>query len=352
MRVVHFSVLSLLLFIVMPIQAQQAPIIAATNLNALQSVAQVDFETLESSFSVGQFVMSADASVIATYDDLGTIHLFDGDGALQAAYPLDFPDVDNEIRGMALAPDGDLLVALVSNAYVYAMDLASGETQTFRVRDDLNIAGTLQAVWINDAIWLEAFDLQSGATVIHQLPEVPAAAGLALPYAPEQDFDAVVRIGRIPLPYVVTSSDAGIVKLWDVQTGSVLHEVDNGTGQPAVFGNINAEATQLVWRDTPNQSLYVLDFVAGTNRHIADLGGAYAQWLFLSRDGSAIIAVGYDGQPNVVAWDTASGVQRTLGDYRPCSRPQPDTAQLSRDGTTLVIGCDTGLDIWRISTDA
>jgi hypothetical protein len=30
----------------------------------------------------------------------------------------------------------------------------------------------------------------------------------------------------------------------------------------------------------------------------------------------------------------------------------PDMARLSVDGATLVIGCDTGIEIWRITTDA
>jgi hypothetical protein len=50
----------------------------------------------------------------------------------------------------------------------------------------------------------------------------------------------------------------------------------------------------------------------------------------------------------VVAWDVKTGERTILGEYRECNRPQPDMTRLSEDGTTLVIGCDTGLDIWRI----
>lgn len=169
-----------------------------------------------------------------------------------------------------------------------------------------------------------------------------------IPYAPAQDTEAVVRIGRIPLPYVVTSSETGIVKLWNIQTSDVLYEVDNGTGQPSVFGNINDDATHFVWRDNASETLYLLDFETGENREVAQLNGEYAQWFFLSNDASTILAVNLNFEPIVVAWDVETGEKTVLGEYRQCNRPQPDMARLSRDGTTLVIGCDTGLDVWRV----
>lgn len=349
----RFFLLIVCLVILIPLHAQDNSVIASTNIQNLQPIAQIDFEALETDFSVGQFVMSAEASVIATYDNLGTVHIFDGLGALQQTYPLNFPDVDNEIRGIALTDSGDVLGILVGNTYLHLIDLTTEATETYSIADDLGITGNIQTLWLDGVVWLEVFDFQSGATsiLVQQTAFLSSEADVPLtrPYTPEQDFDAVVRIGRIPSPYVVTSSASGIVKLWQVETGAIIHEVDNGAGQPAVFGNINAAATDLVWRDNPNESLYVLNFEASNNRFVADLGGAYAQWLFLSNDASTILAVGYDGQPNVVAWDVETGAQFDLGDYRHCNRPQPDTAQLSQNGTTLVIGCDTGLEIWRIA---
>ena len=173
-----------------------------------------------------------------------------------------------------------------------------------------------------------------------------------LPYAPADDPEAVVRVGRIPPPYAVTSSQTGLVKLWNLQTGEVLHTVDNGTGLPSVFGAINNAATHLTWRDNANENLYLLDFETGENRLIAPLNGAYAQWLFLSDDASVILAVNLDFEPVIVAWDTATGERSVSGEHRTCGRPQPDTARFSGDGSTLVIGCDTGLDIWRVSSGA
>ncbi|MFW5691150.1 MAG: hypothetical protein ACOCXZ_01505 [Chloroflexota bacterium] len=50
----------------------------------------------------------------------------------------------------------------------------------------------------------------------------------------------------------------------------------------------------------------------------------------------------------MIAWIVETGERIDLGTYRECSR-QPDMVRLSTDGTTLVIGCDTGLDVWRVS---
>jgi hypothetical protein len=133
-----------------------------------------------------------------------------------------------------------------------------------------------------------------------------------------------------------------------LETGETLYEVDNGTGQPSVFGAINNPPTHLVWRDNANESLYLLNFETGENQLIDELNGDYAQWFFLGHDASVILAVNLGFEPNIVAWDVATGERTVLGEYRPCNRPQPDMARLSADGTTLVIGCDTGLDIWRI----
>jgi hypothetical protein len=169
------------------------------------------------------------------------------------------------------------------------------------------------------------------------------------PYAPAQSTDAVVRVGRIPAPYALTSTFVGEVTLWNWVTGESLYTLNNNTEQPSVFGNINASTTQFVWRDNANETLYLLNFMDGTNEIIDALNGDYAQWYFLSTNADVIFAVNLGFLPNVVAWNVQNRERIELGNYRTCERPQPDMARLSTDGTTLVIGCDTGLDIWRIN---
>jgi hypothetical protein len=147
---------------------------------------------------------------------------------------------------------------------------------------------------------------------------------------------------------MVTSTEAGVVSLWNWATAALVREVDNTTGIPSVFGSINAPATHLTWRDNASEALYLLDLEQGTNVMVDRLNGDYAQWYFLSLRADVIIAVNLGFRPDVVAWQVATGERLVLGQHRPCSRPQPDMARFSDDGTTLVIGCADGLEFWTI----
>lgn len=169
------------------------------------------------------------------------------------------------------------------------------------------------------------------------------------PYAPAEDAEAFIRIGRIEPPHVVTSSPEGAVKLWHLQGGELLAEaqVENG---PVVFGQINTAATHLAWRGPDEYTLNLLNFETGKNQLVADLDGAYAQFYLVSRDADVIFLVHVDDEPVVVAYDEATGDRYDLGRFRQCNR-EPDMARLSENGTALVIGCDTGLDIWQVGTE-
>ncbi len=83
---------------------------------------------------------------------------------------------------------------------------------------------------------------------------------------------------------------------------------------------------------------------------IAPLDGAFIPFMLLSFDASVAIGVNVGSEPTVIVWDTTTGERYDLGEYRACNR-QPDMVRLSGDGTTLVIGCDTGLNIWRVVGD-
>ena len=122
-------------------------------------------------------------------------------------------------------------------------------------------------------------------------------------------------------------------------------------GGPAVFGVLNGEnASHFAWSDPRSSSLNLLNLASGESRVIAELGGAYAQFMMLTNDASLIIVVNLDFTPNVFAWDTNSGQMLDLGPYRECQRI-PDMVRLSADGASLIIGCDGGLDIWQITEE-
>src|SRR5690606_5927892 len=107
-------------------------------------------------------------------------------------------------------------------------------------------------------VWFDAVDFYVWLEVIpfsvhfdEYLLAVPFAAGgdldaFTVSSALARSSTAYARIGRIAPPYGVTSSEAGLVQVWNLQTGSILHEAE--AGSLAVFGQINASATHLAWR--------------------------------------------------------------------------------------------------------
>lgn len=353
------------------------PAITSDNMLYLASVQQVNFETdlyipslhenaqdepLDAVIELGWFTYSQSSDRFLLLDNVNTLYGVASNGATTA-----WLEASDTIDAVPFAEEFFALLSSSSNGFSVRYD-------NFALYGGTSLVINVDSSAIPSAIWVtcpennadcyasvEAF--QDGETIIYTLPSFDGIAGDNLvldiadsdleqrSYLPASDEEAVVRIGRIPLPYVVTSSLEGIVKLWNLDTGHILYEVDNGTGDPSVFGNINADATDLVWRDNANQTLYLLNFETGENREIAPLNGDYAQWYFLSNDTSVIIAVNLGGEPNVVVWDTVTGDRTDLGNYRDCNRPQPDMTGLTEDGTTLIIGCDTGLDIWRISEE-
>jgi hypothetical protein len=163
---------------------------------------------------------------------------------------------------------------------------------------------------------------------------------------PENDPDAFLRIGRIDPPFAITVTSDFLVKLWNLELDEViataqLNELP-GAGQLTVDGRYFA------WRDGDSKNLHLLDFKTGKDRIVATLQGSYIPFLLLNSSASVIIGVNVALKPVVVAWNTVTGERVNLGEYRACSR-QPDMVRLSYDSKTLVIGCDKGLDVWRIS---
>lgn len=195
--------------------------------------------------------------------------------------------------------------------------------------------------------WIEVTPADPAQTpYVLQLDLGTGAVVQRLESAPEAVRDAGVRIGRMPAPLAVTSTPEGEVTLWDMERGEPV-EVVSVAGMP-MFGHINGgSGRKLVWRDPSNADLHLLDFGSGQNQLVAPLDGAYYQALLLTPTADVILGVNVDLEPLVVAWDVETGERTALGEYRACGRT-PDMVQISTDGTTLVIGCDTGLDIWRV----
>ncbi|HRF94048.1 MAG TPA: WD40 repeat domain-containing protein, partial [Aggregatilineales bacterium] len=266
------------------------------------------------------------------------------EGVLIDEFTVTNPQVANpNIIDAVFNSQSDTLAIMDERGLVTFRDIDAGTpaVMNFALTDEL----MPQALWVDSGqTWIEALAIGDNTALVgYMSSETPPTYQ---PYAPADDPDALVRIGRILPPYVVTSSAEGEVKLWDLQTGDILASADVGD-MPAVFGQISPNGQFLVWRDPMSMGVNLLNFETGENKQIAELNGAYFQAFYVSDDGSVIMAVDEDFEPRVVAWIVATGERINLGNFRDCSRV-PDMIRMSHDMTTLVIGCDTGLDIWRI----
>lgn len=332
--------------------ASVKPAIDAASADRLQPLQQIDFATVDAEFLYGWFLMNTSGTRFFAVDADRTGYVLNDSGAVlweitlrQTSSNLGF------IVDGAFTADDRTLVLLVDEALL-TFDLETG-AYAWSTQD---AAARGLALWTSEGdLWVEALRQSDGATIVQHyagLAEGELRLMETLDYAPYQDPQAVVRIGRIPPPYVVTSSLEGRVTLWNMQVGRALFDVDNQADEPSVFGNINASATHLVWRDNANQMLYLLDFTSGENRVLDQLAGDYVQWFFLTPAADLALGVQIGAEQHIYAWDPeAPGVRMDLGPFRECGRAQPDMARLSRDGTTLVIGCPLGLEIWRVQPE-
>lgn len=334
--------------------------ITAANISRLQSTTHLDFASLDADFVTGWFALNHTGTQFAVVTQQQAIWILDDSGEL-LAQPLSVTGADDLPAGVvdvAFGRDGVAAIffdgAMTTILYQTLLD---DDDDAQRVQVTPSLDGMPVRAWqhctddLPCSLWLEVLPASPD--------DLPAVLELDLetgdirqtqPYVPADDPEAVVRIGRIPAPYEVTSSETGEIKLWQLEQATVLQQTQLPQDFPATFGNINLPPTHLVWRDNASETLYRLNLQTGDNQTITDLDGRYAQWFFLTSDSESVLAVNLDFEPVVVAWDVATGTETVLASHRDCNRV-PDMARLSPDGTTLVIGCDTGLDIWRITPD-
>jgi WD40 repeat protein len=336
-----FSALLFLLF----------PVISASNVDQLQSTTRIDF-TDDYIIDSGWFTLSPDGSLIAVVRRDGGLVMYDSiSGEAVDTFTVEGDNGEPAtVLDARFHPDSRRIATINTDgeAYYVVVHETGGETERY----DFPFADKMPIrVWFDDTdenLWIETTHQAGDAYEVLYFP-LPGAESQEyqwIPSGPEEDEESFVRIGRIPAPLAITSTPDGLVRLWDLETGEITHEVQ--LDAVPVFGRVNeTTGKQLAWRDPQSQTLNLLDFEQGENRVIAELGGDYIQALMLTPAADVILAVHIGDAPVVAAWEVATGEQITLGEYRACGRV-PDMVQISQDGTTLVIGCDVGLDVWRI----
>ena len=328
--------------------AQDYAPISGSNLGSLQSVWQIDFADFPGELKIGWFAANEGASEFVVFDSDHQIYVVDGNGIKRSwSYINDGRAQIFTLIDAAYHDDRPVILYLLDNRYfINEQEFVScfSPVKVFST-DERNLIFVEALDRDGDTVFLKVA-LASADTKLRVLDEIPF---------PAHDKNApAVRIGRIDLPLVILSSlsDSGLsVFRYPANFNSDAarqYLLENG---PAVFGVvIGAVGSHFAWSDPASDRLNLLDMATAENRVVAKLDGAYAQYHILTSDGSAIILVNLDFDPVVVAWDVASGRRYDLGPYRKCGRI-PDKVTLSVDGTALIIGCDTGLDIWRIAVE-
>ncbi len=210
------------------------------------------------------------------------------------------------------------------------------------------------ALWLDaETTWLEMMPANPDKPpYLAKLPrmveggDTPAAEDLStVPLVLLEHEEAVARTGRLPAPFAVTTGEDGLAMRWNLSTGQ-----RTGTAQleaVPIYGAMTPDGRYLAWRDPASAALHLLDFETGRDQCVAPLDGSYIPFFLLPMKADVVLGVHVNDEPLVIAWDVATGDRLTLGLYRQCQRP-PDMVTLARDGTTLVIGCDAGLEIWRV----
>lgn len=335
--------------------------ITAENVRLLAPVARIDFADAVTRVENGWFALDAAGQRAAVISREQSLLIWNAEGALIDQYSIPGSDgLPTTVLDAAFSPHDDLLISTHHEGGFYYvayrwLQAAYHEYYQFPTQD------VPLRVWPDadspTQAWLEVspFDSLLPRYVVQLRPlplgrirqnEVLSADEVVtLPSGPENDPDSFIRVGRLRPPLAVTVTREGLAKRWNLQTGAVEAEAQIAALPGA--GQLSADGRYFAWRDNDSQFLHLLDFETGIDREAASLDGAYIPFLLLPPAADVIIGVDIAGAPIVAAWDAQTGARIDLGEYRDCGR-QPDMARLSKDGTTLVIGCDKGLEFWRI----
>jgi hypothetical protein len=350
--------LLIILFLVSPVLAEDTVYspISAANIRQLQSVLHIDSGDWTPKVERGWLALDPTGAFVAvanrdeeviildtyTGERLGSYSILGDDG-----FPTTFLDA-------AFSADSQFLasVHVEGGAYYVAYQPIDQPLPTFARVDSSDVP---LRVWASQHVWLEMTSVDSNNeryVLQTDFPLAKASGGqVAAPdwpkiaSGPENDPDSFLRVGRIAPPLALTATKDALLKRWNLEAGEVTATAQLDALPGA--GQLNADSSHLVWIDQQFKMLHLLNFESGEDRVITSLGGTYIPFLLLTPKADVLIGVDVGDETNVVAWDVTNGERIDLGEYRPCNR-QPDMVRLSKDGTTVVIGCDAGLDIWRV----
>lgn len=240
--------------------------------------------------AVGAVAYSHDGRSFATGDDLGIVVLWDAEAAAPVA---SFPNYATTVYALAFSPDDQLLAVGRTDGAVQLWNLAEG-VPLLSLRGHTN--------YVTDV----AFSPDGRTLASGSLDASARLWDLAL-LAP----DGVSSVAWSPDGGTIATGNTGVVRLWDVERGSVAREL----APPEAVGRIVA----LAYSPAGDR----LAVAIGPEVHIWDAGGAgepprltghdgETAALAWSPDGERLASVGDDQA--LIVWDAASGEERYRAD--------------------------------------
>jgi len=323
--------------------------ITADTLDRLAAVNQLDFDALPADIAItaGWFRLHPTGRYAALRGETAVVLVDLQDMVPIAEYGADLVDAAfTDAALLSLHFDG-------RRYEILRFDLAAERVLPIRAGDDVWSLGQPVRVWgqaDGEQVWLEIIR-EDDVPVVVGVPAVSGVDRVVLPSAPYVDAEAIGRNARARPPAAVVLEADATVRRFDLETGASTGRVS----MPflPLFSRINDSGgdDQIALRVPAEDTLYLGDFVSGTAKSLAPLA-AEPTALIVTPAGDLVLAVGLDDDPVIVAWDVATGTRYRVGEYRADCTRLPDMVRLSADGTTLVIGCDVGLAVWRVQTES
>jgi WD40 repeat protein len=139
----------------------------------------------------------------------------------------------------------------------------------------------------------------------------------------------------------VTGSDDGTVIVWDLATGTAIHTL-TGHSEAVRAVAVTRDGTRAV-TGSDDKTVIVWDLETGVAIHT--FAGDSRLWLYVSRDGKAIIAT---SDETIIEWDVATGapMHAVTGHTRPVTA----VAVTSDQSRAVTVGHDRTAIVWDLAT--
>jgi hypothetical protein len=341
---------------------ESALIITSDNVQNLRSVRQFDFDRLPDGFkpASGIFSVSADGAKVITFANR------EGEAPLSQAVLWGYTEdntfalnaIDGNHLSRVLSSDGRCFALGYGGYYsVWQLDPTQSAAMLIDTQQMLNEGDSVINLWWSSEttapepcstdLYAEVFAFDGTTYLIRPaLSTEPIFTDLFV----VPDNSMAGRVGRAIPPLALTMDFENRLYRWDMNTMTVNASLQ--VEDYAIYGAANAPASHYVWQQTDFNGLHLIDFSIPEDRLITTYENIYFSHLVLGFNADVVLGIDPSNQRGTVqALLVNSDTWIDLGEYRECAKTQPDLAVLSLDGTTLVIGCDSGIDVWQISQE-